>query len=365
MPDVVQATRSYEAWLARHVEVVAADISFKHEQMAVNPLAFLRGTFYRWAQLWPVVCADLAAAPRLLAVGDLHTENFGTWRDAEGRLVWGVNDFDEAFPLAYANDLVRLATSARVAIAQGELSLTPRRACTAILDGYTTALRTGGLPFVLAEEHPVLRAEAESDLRNPAAFWDRIDALPALTRPPAAARAHLIRALPSGAVPRFARRRAGVGSLGHPRIVATAIWRGGQVAREAKAEAPSACVWALHRPDEAPQAEAILRRAVRCPDPMFWPAGGWLTRRIAPDCSRIEFTTVQTRTDQVTLLDSMGRETANVHLGSGHARVASVIRDLRGRRGDWLHVAAKAMTAATLADHAAWRAARLAPRSAR
>lgn len=37
----------------------------------------------------------------MLAIGDLHVENYGTWRDAEGRWVWGVNDFDEAFPMAY------------------------------------------------------------------------------------------------------------------------------------------------------------------------------------------------------------------------------------------------------------------------
>ena len=28
-------------------------------------------------------------APQVLSVGDLHLENFGTWRDADGRLVWG------------------------------------------------------------------------------------------------------------------------------------------------------------------------------------------------------------------------------------------------------------------------------------
>jgi hypothetical protein len=26
--------------------------------------------------------------PRVLGVGDIHLENFGTWRDAEGRMVW-------------------------------------------------------------------------------------------------------------------------------------------------------------------------------------------------------------------------------------------------------------------------------------
>jgi Uncharacterized protein conserved in bacteria (DUF2252) len=28
----------------------------------------------------------------LLAVGDLHVENFGVWRDSRSKLVWGVND---------------------------------------------------------------------------------------------------------------------------------------------------------------------------------------------------------------------------------------------------------------------------------
>jgi uncharacterized protein (DUF2252 family) len=75
-------------------------------------------TFYRWAQWWPEVCAALNhdKVPLVLGMGDLHTENFGTWRDAEGRLVGGVNDFDECSYLPYTNDLVRLAASARFAI---------------------------------------------------------------------------------------------------------------------------------------------------------------------------------------------------------------------------------------------------------
>ena len=110
--SVVAATRSYEAWVGRQVPLVRADVAFKHEQMAFAPFPFLRSTFYRWVQVWKVTCPELADAPSVLAVGDLHTENFGTWRDNEGRLIWGINDFDEAFPMAYTNDLVRLATSA-------------------------------------------------------------------------------------------------------------------------------------------------------------------------------------------------------------------------------------------------------------
>jgi uncharacterized protein (DUF2252 family) len=79
--------------------------------------------------------SSYVGAPTVLAIGDLHVENYGTWRDAEGRLVWGINDFDEAFPLPYTIDLVRLATSARLAIQPGHLSLTSAPACAAILEG--------------------------------------------------------------------------------------------------------------------------------------------------------------------------------------------------------------------------------------
>ena len=97
--------------------IVPADLALKHTRMAEDLFQFLRATFYRWMQVWPQVCPDLARAPRVLAVGDLHVENFGTWRDKEGRLIWGVNDFDEAYPMPYTNDLVRLAVSAHLAIA--------------------------------------------------------------------------------------------------------------------------------------------------------------------------------------------------------------------------------------------------------
>ena len=86
-----------------------------HMQMTVGLFPFLRATFYRWVQIWRDVVGDAANGPSLLAVGDLHLENFGTWRDIEGRLVWGVNDFDEVYTMPYSMDLVRLATSASAA----------------------------------------------------------------------------------------------------------------------------------------------------------------------------------------------------------------------------------------------------------
>ena len=84
--------------------MVEADLAYKHERMAKNPFVFLRATFFRWARQIEAVCPELADAPAVLSVGDAHIENFGTWRDAERRLVWGVNDFDEAAEIPYPYD---------------------------------------------------------------------------------------------------------------------------------------------------------------------------------------------------------------------------------------------------------------------
>src|SRR4029077_21024276 len=123
IPDIGMSTRAYESWLRERCSIVTSDLRLKHRRLIESPFVFLRGTFYRWMQLWPRVCVELARAPCVLAIGDLHIENFGTWRDVEGRLVWGVNDVDEAYELPYTLDLVRLATSALLAARARHLAL--------------------------------------------------------------------------------------------------------------------------------------------------------------------------------------------------------------------------------------------------
>jgi uncharacterized protein (DUF2252 family) len=108
-------TRRYEDWLHKQCDVVEADLARKHKSMGKNAFVFLRATYYRWAKQIETWCPQLFNAPQVMAIGDAHTENFGTWRDQEGRLVWGVNDFDEAAVMPYPLDLVRLAASATLA----------------------------------------------------------------------------------------------------------------------------------------------------------------------------------------------------------------------------------------------------------
>jgi hypothetical protein len=351
--DIRESTRSYERWLGRHLRLVPGDLRRKHTRMAESPFVLLRGTFYRWMQLWPDACRGIADAPTVLAVGDLHVENFGTWRDAEGRLVWGVNDVDEAWRLPYTNDLTRLATSALLAIRAGRFALTVAESCEAILEGYRRGLEAGGRPLVLAERRRWLREIALGELRDPTRYWARFDALSSRGAVPPRVRRVLRSVLPDRQMAhRIAHRVAGVGSLGRERFVALATWCGARIAREVKALAPSAALWATGVKASAPaECATILERAVRAPDPFFWVRDGWIVRRLSPDCSRIELEQIASGRDEWRLLRAMGWETANLHLGTRGARIAP---DLRRRPSSWLDRAARIMARATEADWRAW-----------
>lgn len=367
--EIIESTASYEAWLARFAPLNKSDLDAKHEAMAQDAFRFLRGTFYRWAQLFPVVCSDVAAAPEVLAVGDLHAENFGTWRDAEGRLAWGVNDFDEAFRLPYTNDLVRLATSVFLANESEHLSVDPKVICEAILDGYGQRLKTGGQPIVIDENHrwfvPILERQLKAS--DPGIFWNHLrEALAsnAKGRVPASATAALKRRLPEGCDDVTIKpRRAGVGSLGKPRFVATAHWVGAPVAREIKVVTPSACVWAkvvgtgskkASGKSQIPELiELLTNQGLRCSDPFYHVDDQWIGRRLAADSRKIELNASPHAPDEIRMLEAMGKETANVHLGSAKA-IPAIRKDLAKRGANWLYKAAVAMCDTTKQEQKAW-----------
>jgi hypothetical protein len=355
--NVVKATRNFETWLALHTHLDRKDLRLKHQRMKAELFAFFRATYYRWAQLWPEVCPDLAKAPHVLAVGDLHVENFGTWRDLEGRLIWGVNDFDEAWPMAYAIDLVRLAVSAHLAVETGKLPLKREDICGALLEGYRESLKEEGCPFVLAEQHQWLRLIAEGELRDPAPFWQKMDALPTFKSDvPASAIDAIEHLLPAPGVKyRLCHRTAGLGSLGHARLVAVADWHGGRIAREAKALVPSSVSWAQGQTGPAEILyQTILNRAVRCPDPFVQLRGRWIVRRLGPHCSRIELASLHAPNTELRLLHAMGWETANIHLGTSSAR-KNVLHHLDRQKGKWLHHSAEEMLAAVRSDWNVWK----------
>jgi hypothetical protein len=346
--NIRQTTSQYESWLAAHLRLLPADLRLKHRHMREDPFPFLRATYYRWAAVWPEICAPFGLGPRVLSVGDLHVENFGTWRDTDGRLVWGVNDFDEAYPLPYTNDLVRLAASAFLAVQ--ELDVSPKRASAEILRGYADALKAGGEPFVLADRSTALRDMARHRLIKPEKFWKKLRLwVPLKTRLRPEVIAAIQSILPPGKIALcFSHRIAGLGCLGRERYTGIGNWRGGTIAREAKACAPSACAFAEGKTGAPIHIEEILRQAVRTQDPFWKLHGSWIVRRLSPDCFRLELAHLPRERDELYLLYCMGWEVANIHLGSGPP--AAILRDLRRKPERWLFKAASLMRDQVLAD---------------
>jgi uncharacterized protein (DUF2252 family) len=357
--NIIKATRSYEEWLGGHLRLVPEDLRLKHDDMADSFFAFFRGAFYRWAQCWPQWCAPLADAPEVVAVGDLHVENFGTWRDPEGRLIWGINDFDEAFPMACTNDLTRLLASVLIACPEGKLKIQPKVAADIILESYRNGLRAGGCPFVLAEDQTPLREMARNRLRDPEKFWRHLRKQPTIRAMPRSARKALLAALPESGEPiRFARRVAGIGSLGHERFIAIALHQGGRIAREVKSRAPSACVWAGSR-GKKDYYRRLIERAVRCGDPFLKLTDDWVVRRLSPDCCRLQLADLPERCDVEALLLAMGWETANIHLASRNP--AAILKCLRKVRPVSLNQCATDMVNALHKDWKRWQAQRTRP----
>jgi Ser/Thr protein kinase RdoA (MazF antagonist) len=357
--SIIKSTQEYEAWLTRYTPLVADDLETKHRLMSSGSFPFLRATFYRWLQCWKEMPDDVRKAPIVLGVGDIHVENFGTWRDAEGRLVWGVNDFDEACFAPYTLDLVRLIASAQMAIETTSLSLSPDEAGDAVLSGYAAQLESGGQPFVLSEQHAWLRPVAVSVLRDPVRYWNKMDALQLLNGdPPIGAAVALEHALPGGVSYTIHRRVAGVGSLGHMRFVALAQFKGGRIAREAKALVPSAMAWVSGAEASVEILyQAIVERAVRCRDPLVQVDGQWIVRRLSPDCSRIELAALPEERDEAHLLKAMGQELGNIHLGSREKPDARsrISEDLKRRKRRWYRPVVDEMIGHVKADFEKWK----------
>jgi len=101
---------------AAFADLMAADpraFRVKFRKMAADPFAFYRGTaclFYRDVTAMDDAWDDERAGA-IWIHGDLHVENFGTYMNSGGRLVFDVNDFDEAYIGHFSWDLRRFAAS--------------------------------------------------------------------------------------------------------------------------------------------------------------------------------------------------------------------------------------------------------------
>lgn len=344
MTDIVALTEDYERWLRKAIDVIDADLTLKHTELAANPMRFLRGTYYYWLRRMAGLLPDLTTAPAVALVGDLHAENFGTWTDQQGVARWGVNDLDELAHGPYPIDLVRLATSC---VLSPHVAVDDATICDVLLDGWLNADPGHAVkvndaehlhhllpaPHSDAKYYAELAAGAAVDAKDiPTAVVDAVDY-----------------SVDDAWDPTWHRRRAGTGSLGHQRIVALEKF----TAREVKELGPPSATWAdVTTIASDPDLYEDVLEALRGPYPATR-TDGWQLRRLAPDEVRIDISALNPHAIE-RVLHSMAHAVVTIH-GVDVAALQAARTDAAARPKHWLRDAVAAMTTDTRAAYKDWR----------
>jgi uncharacterized protein (DUF2252 family) len=140
--DVVDCIRSFNS--GRDPERLA----LKYKEMRKDAFAFLRATghlFYQRIAPDPL----LTAAPVTWICGDLHLENFGSYKGDNRLVYFDINDFDEAALAPCSLDLLRFLTSVFAGAERLSVKAKDRQVlCRVFLDAYRAALQEGKARWV-------------------------------------------------------------------------------------------------------------------------------------------------------------------------------------------------------------------------
>lgn len=118
-------------------------LSKKYAAMAQDPFRFFRGTNHLFYEDHYQMSL-FRNRPATWICGDLHIENFGSYKSDNKLVYFDINDFDEAFLAPFTWDAARMAAS--IMVACGNMALTEDDAatvCRHFLDSYILTLATG------------------------------------------------------------------------------------------------------------------------------------------------------------------------------------------------------------------------------
>ncbi|MFO1320092.1 MAG: DUF2252 family protein [Burkholderiales bacterium] len=136
-----------ERILAWHAGRDPERLQRKNKLLRRDALGFLRGTAFLFWQDWRGGLLD--RAPAAWCCGDLHTENFGSFRGFNRLVYFDMTDFDEACLAPASWDLARMLASVRVWARVTERSDADESALARVcLESYAGALRSGRAMWV-------------------------------------------------------------------------------------------------------------------------------------------------------------------------------------------------------------------------
>ena len=338
-------------------------LALKYRAMRANPFAFYRGTCHLFYDRLPDI-GLFRSAPAVWSCGDLHLENFGSYKGDNRLVYFDINDFDEAAMAPATVDLVRATTSLVVAGTSAKLGNASTDALLQnFLMTYRQTLAAGKSLWVEAEtSHGMIRElfdQASQHTR--ATFLDRrtkrvrgrrrlrVDGIKQMAVTPAI-HAEVVAFVDSFArtqpQPEFfqvldvARRVAGTGSLGVDRFAILVEGKGSPDANyllDLKAALPSVAAmrWPTLQPAWASQAQRICSIQYRMQAiPMAflhavpWKAASYVLRALQPSEHRILLPTTGGSIDQLLgVVGTMGQCLASAQLRSS-GRQGSAIADV-------------------------------------
>ena len=118
-------------------------LQMKLSAMQADPFVFLRGSCHLFYEDWHTALNKLDS-PKVWVCGDLHLENFGSFKAENGLAYFDLNDFDESALAPCLWEFTRLLTS--LIVAQDTLKLKPKQT-EALLESmtltYASALAEG------------------------------------------------------------------------------------------------------------------------------------------------------------------------------------------------------------------------------
>ncbi|RZL95159.1 MAG: DUF2252 domain-containing protein [Variovorax sp.] len=118
-------------------------LQIKYRKMNGDPFVFLRGTCHLFYNRLPSH-SIFQTAPAVWSCGDLHLENYGSYKGNNRLIYFDINDFEEAVLAPATWDVVRMLTSIRLGAADKGLNRSvATRLCTAFVDTYASALAQG------------------------------------------------------------------------------------------------------------------------------------------------------------------------------------------------------------------------------
>ena len=348
-------------------------LALKYSKMRASTFAFLRGSCHLFYDRLPLPALP-KNAPWVWACGDLHLENFGSYKADNRQVYFDVNDFDEAALAPASWDLIRMLTSIWMGTDGMVATVSDTRAlCACFLDAYASALAGGKSYWVEREtaQGPVrslldslrartriefLDARTEVSGKKRTLRTDGKKTLPASTAQRIQVTAFMASFAQHQTDPAFyqvldiARRVAGTGSLGLDRFAILVKGKGspdGNYLLDLKRATPSALVphLAAKQPKWPSQAHRVVALQQRCQampmaflQPVFMGDDAYVLRGLQPSEDRVAVSSAKlSLVGLKDLLGSLGKVVAWMHLRAAGRQGSAIADELMawGQKSTW------------------------------